>query len=57
MNTYRIYRTVVTVQYALVEAEDGFAARDLATDDPHLIEWRESSQNDPEVTDIELVEN
>jgi hypothetical protein len=54
---YRITRTVVTVQYAIVEAEDKFAARDLAVDDPQLIEWRESSQNDPEITDIEKVED
>lgn len=55
MKTFRIERNATVVQFAYVEAESDRAARLMAEHDPQLIDWRESSLNDPVVVEVREV--
>lgn len=50
---YRITRTVVAVQYAIVEADTEEEAAEEANYNPQLLQWETSSENDMVVTDIQ----
>jgi hypothetical protein len=49
---YRVYRTLTTVQYTIVEADTPGDAVNAATWNPHLLEWVISSENDPDIMDV-----
>jgi hypothetical protein len=57
MKTFRITRHVTQVQWTVVEAENEDEARDMAWHDPHLLHWNNSSDNDPEITDVSEVKS
>ena len=52
MAMFRVERNVTVVQFAYVQADSAEDAQRVAEDDPQLIEWRESSVNDPVVVDV-----
>lgn len=52
MKTYRVYRTVVRVEYAHVTAENEETAQREAEDNPNGLHWEFSSHNDPSIMEI-----
>ena len=50
---FRVWRTVTLVQWTTIQADTAGEAMTQCEDNQHLMEWRDSSINDPVIQDIE----